>query len=171
MQPKRVDINLRQRALLDKIQQAPESLLEPFEVLLGEVLGRELTKCSEGFWNPRECSSHLGVSPQNFEKYIMHYLRVIRRTDESAVAYRERKRSVFTVESPENKTVKSMGRMISTRILLWCVMGPTRNSSKGRGESHHKLRELVVEKLGVDTGSKMKIKKHDTQVTHFEVRE
>lgn len=171
LQPKRVDINTHQRTVLDVVYKAEETVLTGFETLLGEVLGGALQKSPTGFWNPESCAYHLGVSPASFENYIMHYLRVVRRTDESAKDYRLRKRSVFTEESPESQSVKPMGRTINTRILLWCVIGPTKTGDHEKGHKHLELREKIVETLGLELGSKRKIKKHETQVTHFQVKE
>lgn len=173
IQPKRNDINSIQRVILNKVQEVPDTLVDKFEELLKGLGQGGLEKAPNGFWHPHTIASKMGISPSTVENYIYHYLRVIRRTDENAAQFRQRKYSCKSEECPldmEMKNGKPIYRWVSSRVFLWICAGITRPGNKfSNAHNLESIRESIKKELGLRLGYKMPIPKHDTQVHTFEV--
>jgi len=175
IQPKRNDINSIQRVILNKVQGGPDGLVDKFEELL-KGLGQEgLEKAPNGFWHPHTIAYKMGMSPNTVENYIYYYLRVIRRTDENAAEFRQRKYSCNSEECPldmEMENGKPIYRWVSSRVFLWICAGITR-PGKTWTNAHNlaSIRESIKEELGLPLGETEKIPSYETQVHTFQVKD
>jgi len=171
IQPKRNDINSIQRVILNKVQGGPEGLVGKFEELIKGLGQERLEKSENGFWHPQTIANSMGMSSNTVENYIYYYLRVIRRTDESAAEFRQRKYSCNSNECPLDMKMengKPIYRWVSSRVFLWICAGITR-PGKTWPNAHNlaSIRESIQEELGLPIGGTEKIPKHETQVRTF----
>jgi hypothetical protein len=136
--PKRTGLNLQQIALLQQVRDLPaEDILRAEEAIHEARVGRQLGLTVVGrttFYDPRHIAEFLGWSIQTVTRYLYAYLRVIRRDDETAREFRQRRSAADPDAAPLLSTISKgadLGthpktyRLVSTRILVWLVMAPT----------------------------------------------
>lgn len=167
IQPKRNDLNTQQMGILDKIKEAPDSLIQAFEDLVVQLNLDGLEKAENGSWDPGIVSLKLGISLPTMDNYIHHYLRVIRRPDETAKDYTLRKRASEFEESPLEETPAGFYRWMNSRMFLFVVAAVTKVNQQA--ETLRTLRETVKADLGIPLGEARRIPSFETQVHTFEV--
>ena len=175
IQPKRNDLNSQQMAILSRVIQAPESLVEKFEVMVRELGVDGLEKSENGLWHPNRVAYLVGISPNSVEMYTYYYLRVIRRTDENATSFRLRKNTFVSDECPFDLSMPEgnpIYRWLSSRVFLFiCAAMTGTRSYNDNSVNMRTIREKISGELGIPLGEKRKIPKHETQVHTFEVKD
>ncbi len=174
VQPKRNDMNTLQMSIYNKVLQAPDSLIEDFDAMIGELGVEGLEKSKEGYWHPYTIAIKMGVSMGTVENYIYHYLRVIRRTDENAAQLRRRKYSFVSEECPldmEMKDGNPIYRWVSSRVFLFLCAAITRGTNHSSGDNLRKIRSKIPDRFGIPLGEPQKIPRHETQVHTFQVKD
>lgn len=175
LQPKRNDLNSQQMAILSRVSKAPESLIEKFEVMIGELGVEGLEKSENGLWHPHKVAYLMGISSNSVEMYMYYYLRVIRRTDETAIAFRTRKNNLVSEECPFDYNMPEgspIYRWLSSRVFLFICAAMT--GTRGYNDNSVNMRiirEKVSDELGIPLGEKRKIPRHETQVHTFKVKD
>lgn len=148
-QSKRLDLNPNQRTLLSHIQQLPTDVIRLF---LQEVYTHypDLPLSINNFYDPMEMGTHLGISKPTIDLYTHLYLRVVKRTGETAIEYTQRKKDFNSEESPLQRTSSGYFRLVNPRILLFSIMAPARVT--GKNTKLKQLRQTLTHKLGVQIG-------------------
>ena len=147
---KRNDLNNTQLMLLSRVRSVSE---EEVSFLSSQLSSK---KHRNGFYDPLEVSQELGVSRSSIEHYIHCYLRVVRREGEMAKEFSIRKRKSNYDESPLERTPSGFFRWASPKIILFCILAPTRVA--GNNDRLREIRNNLKEMLEVELGKKSKIK-------------
>jgi hypothetical protein len=180
VQAKRLDLNPAQRIVLRRIKEMPSEQVLLMEGMILSLSGTPYALVprfwSEGvsFYDPRQVAGFLGWSHSTIERYMYCYLRIIRREGEAAKDYRLRKRASNPAEAPLIATINPIGhcapeshRLMSSRMLLFMVMGPTQVKGKDR-EFIHQLRKRLTEAAHFSAAKAQRIGPN-ASVTHFEL--
>ena len=134
--PKRVDLNENQLALRRLIADLAVEEVVYLEGLIHKSLTGSLPskalRRGVRFYDPNTLQEALGLSPDTAEKYTDGYLRLVRRDDESPEEFYLRKRKANREDAPlvdKTELMEAVSpktyRLISSRVLLFLLLGPT----------------------------------------------
>ena len=158
---KRLDLNPKQRNLLDKVNNLSVTDLNIFLDILKQEYPT-LPNVTTGFFDPIAIGKVLGISHVTMDLYTHLYLRIVKREDESSNEYKTRKIVTESDLCPLQTTPSGYHRVINPRCLLFCVLAPTRvNNTKLK-----QVREEISKKLNTSV-AKSSIISSNEQTRHW----